>query len=126
MIDTFMNSFWCLIIDFVKIDYPLSSMASDWVKNFPPDFWNNPESMATEKNLKSQKLDYNLRLLDLTYFDDRHLYELILMSNYWFCQDRPSSVLYGLGLSEKLSPDFWNNPESMATEKYLKSQIFRL
>ena len=86
MIDTSMNWFWCLIIDFDKIEEATGLFSLGLGEKLFPDFWKNQEAMATywvkSKNVKTLKC--NLKLLDLIDSDDRHLYELILMSNYWF------------------------------------------
>ena len=66
-----------------------------------------------------------LEAVEVTEVNDRPFYQLVLMSNDWFWKDRMATGLSSLGLSEKLSPDFWNNPESMATywEKSKNSEL---
>ena len=69
------------MIDFDKIEWPLASSGSDWVKNLRP-FSKNIHCLLLNKIENVKILECNLRLLELTDFDERHLHELDLMSNY--------------------------------------------
>ena len=60
----------------------MTSTEAGLAENLGPfsEIFNASHYISKIKNVKT--LECNLRLLDMTDFDDRHLYELVLMSNY--------------------------------------------